>query len=86
MMLVKNRVGKQFPPIFNTLVFVWFVVNDGSSENRGNITPYMTLSKPGDDLKFPRQNLHFAKKEVILKPPTLRWRGRQAIPQAVAKR
>lgn len=29
MILVKNSVGQRFPPFFNTLVFVWFVVNDG---------------------------------------------------------
>lgn len=86
MILVKKRVEQEFTPIFNTLVFVWSAVNDGQSGNRRNITPYITLSTPGDDLKFPRPNLHFAKKKkVILKPPTLQWRGGRAIPQPLQR-
>lgn len=49
------------------MFFVWSVSNDGQSENR--ITPYITLSKPGSALEFPKQKLSSSRKEDILKPP-----------------
>lgn len=61
-------------PLFSTLVCVWSVPKDGESGNRRNITSYIILSKSSNDWEFPKRNLHFAKKEHILKPPP--WQPR----------
>ena len=65
----KERVERQFPSLFITEAFsLWSVSNDGQSENRRNKT-YITLSKPGNALEFPKQKLSFARKEDILRHP-----------------
>lgn len=61
---------RQFPSLFVTEAFsLWSISNDGQPENRRNKTSYITLSKPGNALEFPKQKLSFARKEDILRHP-----------------